>query len=44
MKALGFFIAFIGWLTSIEGYTIGHIAMIIVGLSMVLGGLCFERR
>lgn len=44
MKTLGFFIAFMGWLTSIEGYTAAHIGMILVGTTMFLVSFYLEHR
>jgi len=44
MKAIGFFIAFFGWLFSINGYTIEHVAMIGTGLTLIALGYYLERR
>jgi hypothetical protein len=44
MKAIGFFIAFVGWLFSMNGYTFEHVAMIVTGLSLVALGYYLERR
>lgn len=44
MIKFGLFIAFLGWVSSIEGYTIGHIAMIVIGLSIAVGDYYLARR
>lgn len=43
MARLGIFIVFLGWLTSMEGYTIGHLATMALGLLFIIGGCCFAR-
>jgi hypothetical protein len=44
MKFVGFTIAFFGWLFSINGYTLEHVAMIVTGLCLVSVGYYLERR
>jgi hypothetical protein len=43
MRALGFLIVFFGWLTSMGGYTFGHLATIALGLLLIIGGGRFAR-
>lgn len=44
MGKLGLFIAFLGWISSIEGYTSTHLMMIIVGMSIFILDHYLEKR
>lgn len=44
MAKLGAFIAFLGWVTSIQGYTLGHLFTIALGLAMIIGDHYLARR
>lgn len=44
MTKFGVFIVFIGWVTSMEGYTFGHVLTILLGLSLIIGGLYLANR
>lgn len=44
MRALGFFIALLGWLMTVNGYTVEMVIMIAAGLAMVLRSLYLGRR